>query len=162
MSLEKKILSLMENNAKLSFKNIALMVDETEEKVREIVDHLEKNKYILGYKAVVNWEKVGSDEVSAMIDVKVIPEREVGFDSIAKKICRFPEVRSVQLMSGAYDLSVVVSGESMKDVAKFISRKLSTLDQVQSTVTHFLLKRYKHDNFIFEDEIDDKRLVVSP
>ncbi|MDD2621055.1 MAG: Lrp/AsnC ligand binding domain-containing protein, partial [Syntrophomonadaceae bacterium] len=89
-------------------------------------------------------------------------EREVGFNSVAEKIYRFPEVKCVYLMSGTYDLSVVVSGENMKDIAWFVSHKLSTLDHVQSTVTHFVLKRYKQDNFIFEEPEEDKRLVVSP
>ena len=97
-----------------------------------------------------------------MIDVKVSPEREVGFNRVAERICRFPEVRSVSLMSGTYDLSVVVTGETMKDISWFVSHRLSTLEQVQSTTTHFILKRYKHDDFVFEDPQEDKRLVVSP
>lgn len=97
-----------------------------------------------------------------MIDVKVTPERGVGFDSIAERISRFPEVRCVYLMSGTYDLSVVVHGENLKDIAMFISDKLAPLDGVQSTVTHFVLKRYKQDDFLLSDEEEDRRLVVSP
>ena len=97
-----------------------------------------------------------------MIDVKLVPEREVGFNRTAERISRFPEVRCVYLMSGTYDLSVTVQGETMKDIAWFVSHKLSTIDQVQSTVTHFVLKRYKQDNFIFEEPQQDRRLVVSP
>jgi DNA-binding Lrp family transcriptional regulator len=123
---------------------------------------LEKDNVILGYGTVINWEKVGEETVTAMIEVKVAPEREVGFNSIAERIYRFPEVRSVYLMSGSYDLSVVVEGKTMKEVARFVSHKLSTIDRVQSTVTHFILKRYKEDHFIFEKEEADKRLVVSP
>ncbi len=100
--------------------------------------------------------------MTAMIDVKVTPEREVGFNAIAERIYRFPEVRCVYLMSGTYDLSVVVTGNSMKDVARFVSHKLSCLEHVQGTVTHFVLKRYKQDNFIFDEPEEDKRLVVSP
>ncbi|NLJ72693.1 MAG: Lrp/AsnC family transcriptional regulator, partial [Syntrophomonadaceae bacterium] len=109
-----------------------------------------------------NWDKLDNNGVTAMIDVKVTPEREVGFNSVAERICRFSEVTSVSLMSGTYDLSVVVTGETMQDIAWFVSHKLSTLDQVQSTVTHFILKRYKQENFIFSDPYEDKRLVVSP
>ncbi|MBC7076001.1 MAG: Lrp/AsnC family transcriptional regulator [Syntrophomonadaceae bacterium] len=162
MELEKKILNLIEHDAKISPKAIATMLDETEEKVKAIIDRLEKEKIIIGYNAVINWERVGDDGVTAMIDVKVIPEREVGFNRVAERICRFPEVRCVYLMSGTYDLSVVVTGNTMKEIAWFVSHKLSTLDNVQSTVTHFVLKRYKQDNFIFEKAEEDKRLVVSP
>jgi DNA-binding Lrp family transcriptional regulator len=105
---------------------------------------------------------VGGEGVTAMIEVKVAPEREVGFKNIAERISRFPEVSYVYLMSGTYDLSVMVEGDTMKDVSKFVSHKLSTLENVQSTVTHFILKRYKQDNFIFEEPEEDKRLVVSP
>ncbi len=162
MELEKKVLRLIENEARLSAKSIAIMLDEDEEKITAIIDKLENEKYILGYNTIINWERMGNDGVTALIDVKVTPEREVGFHNVAERICRFPEVRCVYLMSGTYDLSVTVTGETMQDVARFVSHKLSTLDQVQSTTTHFVLKRYKQDNFVFEDPQEDKRLVVSP
>jgi len=162
MDLEKKILALMENDARISPRTMAVMLDEDESLVAAAIEKMEKEKIILGYNTIINWEKLGDDGVTAMIDVKVLPEREVGFHKVAERICRFPEVRCVYLMSGTYDLSVVVSGNNMKDIADFISSKLSTLDQVQSTVTHFILKRYKQDNFIFEEPAQDKRLVVSP
>jgi len=162
MDLRKRILELLEQDARLSVKTLATMLEEDENKITALIRQMEKDKTILGYGTVINWEKVGCDGVTAMIDVKVIPEREVGFNSIAERIYRFPEVRCVYLMSGTYDLSVVVEGKTMKDVARFISHKLSTLEHVQSTVTHFILKRYKQDNFIFEEPEEDKRLVVSP
>lgn len=162
MDLEKRILKLIEHDARLSDKTIAAMIDEDEEKVQEIIAGLEKDKTILGYHAVVNWEKNGWDGVTAMIEVKVSPEREVGFNNIAERICRFPEVKSVYLMSGSYDLSVIVEGDSLKDVSRFVSHKLSVIDQVHSTVTHFILKRYKDDHIIFNEGEEDKRLVVSP
>lgn len=162
MELKKKILGLIQHDAKLSPKTIAVMLDEDETVIRETLDLLEKESYILGYNTIINWEKFGEDGVTAMIEVKVSPEREVGFHNVADRICRFPEVRSVYLMSGTYDLSVVVCGKTMKDISKFVSQKLSTLDQVQSTVTHFILKTYKQENFIFEEPEEDKRLVVSP
>ena len=162
MELDKKVLHLIENDARLSAKTMAVMLDEDEEKIAAIIDKLESEKYILGYNTIINWERMGNDGVTAMIDVKVTPEREVGFNNVAERICRFPEVRCVYLMSGTYDLSVTVTGETMQDVARFVSHKLSTLDQVQSTTTHFVLKRYKQDNFIFEEPQEDKRLVVSP
>lgn len=162
MVLEKKVLSLIEHDAKLSPKTMAAMLDEEESKIAAVLAKLEKDKVILGYNTIIDWEKVGADGVTAMIDVKLTPEREVGFNRTAERICRFPEVRCVYLMSGTYDLSVVVDGDNMKDIAWFVSHKLSTLDQVQSTVTHFVLKRYKQDNFIYEEPQQDKRLVVSP
>ncbi len=162
MELEKKVLHLIEQDAKLTSKTIAAMVGEDEAKINEIIAKLESENVILGYKTVINWQKMEEEGVTAMIDVKVTPEREVGFNSVAERICRFPEVSSVYLMSGTYDLSVVVTGKSMQDIAWFVSHKLSTLSQVQSTVTHFILKRYKQENFIFEDPQEDKRLVVSP
>ncbi len=162
MELEKRILHLLENNARLSCRTLATMLDEDETKIRTIVGQMEKQKIILGYNTVINWEMLDSDGVTAMIDVKVTPEREVGFNSVAEKIYRYPEVRCVYLMSGTYDLSVIVNGESMKDIAGFVSHKLSTLDHVQSTVTHFILKRYKQENFIFGEPEEDRRLVVSP
>ena len=162
MDLERKILKLYEKNATLSPRQMATMLGVDEEEIRALITKLEQEKIILGYNAVINWEKWGDNGVTAMIDVKVTPEREVGFDSIAQRVSRFPEVRCVYLMSGTYDLSVVVQCENMKDVARFISDKLATLDHVQSTVTHFVLKRYKQDNFLFDDPEEDRRLVVSP
>jgi DNA-binding Lrp family transcriptional regulator len=162
MELQKRILELIEYDAKLSAKTLATMLGEDESKIQALITKMEKDKAILGYNTVINWESIGCDGVTAMIDVKVTPEREVGFNSIAERIYRFPEVRCVYLMSGTYDLSVVVTGTNMKDVARFVSHKLSTLEHVQSTITHFVLKRYKQDNFIFEEPEEDKRLVVSP
>jgi len=162
MDLKKRILELIERDAQLSAKTLATMLEEDEDKVQELLSKMERDKTILGYGTVINWENIGCDGITAMIDVKVTPEREVGFNNIAERIYRFPEVRCVYLMSGTYDLSVVVEGTNMKDVARFVSHKLSTLEHVQSTVTHFVLKRYKQDHFIFEEPKEDKRLVVSP
>lgn len=161
MDLKKRILELMERDARISTKTLANMLGEDEEKINDLIRQMEKDKTILGYGTIINWENIGCEGVTAMIDVKVTPEREVGFNSIAERIYRFPEVRCVYLMSGTYDLSVVVEGGTMKDVARFVTHKLSTLEHVQSTVTHFVLKRYKQDHFIFDEPSEDKRLVVS-
>jgi len=162
MKLEKKVLHLLERDAKLSPKTIATMLEEDEQKIIDIIKKLEDEKYILGYNTIINWERLGEDGVTAMIDVKVTPEREFGFNNVAERISRFPEVRCVYLMSGTYDLSVTVCCKTMKEIAWFVSHKLSTLEQVQSTTTHFVLKRYKQDDFLFEEPVTDKRLVVSP
>ncbi len=162
LELEHKILQLLKNDAKLTSKSIASMLSEDENIIEETISKLEKEKVIIGYSTIINWDRFGENGVTAMIDVKVAPEREVGFNDIAERICSFPEVRSVYLMSGTYDLSVVVDGQDMRDIAGFISHKLSTLDRVQGTTTHFILKGYKQEGFIFEEPSEDKRLVVSP
>ena len=161
MELKVRILELLERDARVSTKTLANMLDENEEVIAKAIEEMEKDKIILGYGTIINWENVGVDEVSAMIDVKVTPEREKGFNAIAERIQHFPKMKCVYLMSGTYDLSVVVGGRTMKEVARFVSHKLSTLEHVQSTVTHFVLKRYKQDNFIFGEAEVDKRLVVS-
>jgi len=159
----RELLHILEQNSRRSPETIATMLDVSVEEVKETIKELEDNKTIIKYPAIINWDKVDQNGfVYAMIDVKVTPKRDVGFDEIAERIYRFPEVQSVYLMSGAYDLSVVVVGKSMRDVASFVSGKLSTLDSVLSTATHFILKKYKHDGVILENPEDDKRMVVSP
>ncbi|MDN5347479.1 MAG: hypothetical protein PWP65_1043 [Clostridia bacterium] len=160
--MRQKILTLLQENSKLTSKEIAIMLGLTPEEVaREIAD-MEKEKVILGYTTLINWEKAGVENVSALIDVKVIPQRDVGFDEIASRIYRYPEVKSVFLISGSYDLSVLVEGRNLKEVASFVSRKLATLEHVQSTTTHFILKRYKQDGVVFDEQEDGRRQVVQP
>ncbi|WP_053360425.1 Lrp/AsnC family transcriptional regulator [Bacillus sp. FJAT-27251] len=160
---ELEVVEIVEKNSRISNEDLAAMSGLAIEETEEILGKLEQLKVIVRYTSVIDWSKIeGHEGVTAMIDVKVTPKRGVGFDDIAKRIYRFPEVRSVYLMSGAYDLSVIIEGKSMNDVARFVSQKLSTLDSVISTTTHFILKKYKHDGTIFEPEEDDKRIVVSP
>lgn len=158
-----KILELLETDSKLTLQQISVMLGEEEAAVEKEIAALEEEGVILQYSTFINWEKVADYElVSALIDVKVTPQRDVGFDEIAERIYRYPEVRSVMLMSGMYDLSVEVTGKSMKDVATFVSQRLATLDQVQSTMTHFVLKRYKENGVIFDDKEQDHRQVITP
>lgn len=160
---QRELLHILEENGRRSAETIATMLGVSAEEVRATIEKLEKEKIIIKYPAIVNWEKVDeNDLVTAMIDVKVTPKREVGFDEIAERIYRFPEVQSVYLMSGAYDLSVVIEGKTMRQVAQFVSEKLSALDSVIGTTTHFILKKYKHDGVILEKPEDDKRMVVTP
>ncbi|QFT90387.1 leucine-responsive transcriptional regulator [Bacillus sp. THAF10] len=160
---ELDVLQIIEENGRLDIQTLSKMVELSEEETSQILEQLEKQRVIVEYGAVIDWRKVDNFEgVTAMIDVKVTPKREVGFDEIAKNIYRFPEVKSVYLMSGAYDLSVVVEGRSLSQVANFVSDKLATLDSVISTTTHFIMKKYKHDGTIFEQGEDDRRIVVSP
>ncbi|MFC0271023.1 Lrp/AsnC family transcriptional regulator [Metabacillus herbersteinensis] len=160
---EIEILEILEVNSRLSPNQVAKMIGLPEDRTREIIERLESERIIIDYMTTVNWLRVdGHEGVKAMIDVKVAPKRGVGFDDIASRIYRFKEVKSVYLMSGAYDLSVVIEGRSMSEIAHFVSEKLSTLDSVLSTTTHFILKKYKHDGKIFEQDDEDKRIVVSP
>lgn len=160
---ETEILEILEENSRADLNTIAKMAGVTPEEAEAIIQKLEDQKVIIDYSTMIDWRKVdGHEGVTAMIDVKVTPKRGVGFDEIAERIYRFQEVESVYLMSGVYDLSVVIRGRSMSDIARFVSEKLSTLDSVVSTTTHFILKRYKHDGKVFETGDDDKRIVVSP
>jgi len=160
---EVELLSLLEKNGRMELETIAKMMDISEEDARNMLEKLEKNDAILGYSAIIDWSKVLDYEgITAMIDVKVTPTRGVGFDKVAERIYRFPEVKAVYLMSGAYDLSVQIEGKTMSEIGRFVSDKLSTLDSVISTTTHFILKKYKHDGVIFGHEEDDKRIVVTP
>jgi len=158
----RSILELLESNARLTPEQVAgmlgLEVEEVENKIRE----MEERKVIIKYQALVNWEKFGDEKVSALIEVRVAPQRDVGFDAVAERIYRYPEVTGVRLMSGAYDLAVFVEGESLKEVSLFVATKLSTLEDVLSTTTHFVLKSYKHEGVIMEDGEADRRLVVAP
>jgi DNA-binding Lrp family transcriptional regulator len=161
---ELEILRIIEENHRLPVETIALMAMVSEETVKKTIKKLEDEKIIMSYPTLIDWSKVdGQENVVAMIDVKVTPKRGVGFDEVAERIARFPEVSSLYLMSGAYDLSITVEGKTMHQIAKFVSEKLSPIESVVSTTTHFMLKKYKHDGVIFEggDE-KDRRMVVSP
>jgi DNA-binding Lrp family transcriptional regulator len=160
---EMEIVEILEKDARIAIEDVAKMVGLSVEETQQSIKKLEDNKVIVRYISVIDWDKVEEySGVTAMIDVKVTPKRGVGFDDIAERIYRFKEVDSVYLMSGAYDLSVMIEGKSMHEVAHFVHQKLSTLDSVISTTTHFILKKYKHDGIIFGAESKDKRIVVSP
>jgi DNA-binding Lrp family transcriptional regulator len=157
-----ELLTILEQDARTTVETLARMTGRTMDDVRQSVAEYEKVGIIKNYKTVIDWEKAGSTRVLAFIDVKVAPARDVGFDDVAERIYRFSEVHSVWLVSGDYDLRVVVEGESVPQVGLFVAQKLSTIDRVQATSTHFLLKRYKEDRVIFVDQAEDPRLIVSP
>lgn len=163
-TVELEILAILEENHRIPAETIGMQVNLSTEEVESIISKLEAEKVIVSYPALIDWSKIeGKDPIVAMIDVKVTPKRGVGFDEVAERIYRFPEVTSLYLMSGTYDLSVTLEGKSMKEIASFVSEKLSTIDNVISTTTHFMLKRYKHDGVIIEGkEGKDRRMVVSP
>ncbi len=160
----KELLRLLEEDSRLTSEQLARLLAVTAEEVEAEIKRLQAEKVIVKFPALINWERVEDDPyVTAMIDVKVTPKRDVGFDEVAERICRFPEVKAVYLMSGAdYDLSVVLEGKTMREVASFVSQKLAPLESVISTATHFILKRYKHDGIMLEERDDDRRMVVTP
>ena len=158
----KDIFKILEQNARATPEEIATMTGLDADDVRKTITRAEKDRTIIRYKTMVDWEKLGEEQVWALIEVRVTPQRDVGFDAIARRIARYPEVQSVYLLSGAYELAVLVSGKTMQQVATFVSQKLAALQSVQRTVTHFLLKRYKEDGEILEDESKSHRLPLSP
>lgn len=156
-----KILDILSKDAKADHEDIARQVNIPVDSVRKYIKKFESDRIILGYHTNINWQRIRLHEVKALIEVKVIPERKVGFDSVAESIYRFPEVTSVYLLSGGYDLLVQVEGESLREVAQFVSEKLATIHGVQSTVSHFLLKKYKEDGVILVDQSESKRIPIS-
>lgn len=157
-----EILEILESDARLEAEDIAVMLGMEKEEVQRTIKELEEKKIILRYMALVNWEKAGNEKVMAVIEVRVAPQRDVGYDAVAERICRFPEVRSVRLVSGTYDLAVFIEGKSMREISNFVATKLATIEGVLSTATHFILKTYKQDGVMFEDGEKDRRLAVSP
>ena len=157
-----KLLELLSENARLTSEQLAVMLNLTAKQVSDKIEEYEKAGIIRGYKALVNWEKVDKNKASARIELRVTPKRERGFDEIANRIMQFDEVESVYLMSGGYDLAVKVHGKSMQDIAMFVMRRLSTLDSVLSTATHFILTRYKDGGVILnaDEEKDERRSVL--
>lgn len=160
--MNKKILSILERDARTSPEKIAVMLGEPEAAVIKAIEEMEASGIIRRYKTVIDWAKAGKERVFAFIDVRVTPSRGVGYDEIARRIYKYPEVHSVYLVSGDYDLRVVAEGKTMQEVAFFVAEKLAPLDGVLSTRTNFLLKKYKDDGDLFEDQGEDFRLAVAP
>lgn len=157
-----KILKLIETDSRLTAEEVATMLDLEFFEVKEIIQKLENEKIICGYYTLINWDKTDEEQVSAIIELKVNPQRGAGFDKIAERVYQYPQVEAVFLMSGSYDLLVEMTKAPMKEIASFVASRLSTIDEVQSTTTHFILKRYKDHGTLFIDDEEDKRMVVSP
>mgnify|MGYP005840480809 CR=1 FL=1 len=157
-----ELLELLESDARLTPAQLAERTGRSEEEVKAVIGRLEAGGVIRRYKTVVDWERAGVEHVYGFIEVRVSPEREVGFDAVAERIMQFPEVHSLYLMSGTYDLLVVVQGRSMREVAFFVAEKLAPLEHVLSTATHFVLKRYKVDGDMLAERAEIKRLPVTP
>ncbi|HAB19143.1 MAG TPA: Lrp/AsnC family transcriptional regulator [Verrucomicrobiota bacterium] len=156
------LLKLLASDASLSASQLAALLDLSEADVRSQIKQAEQSRMILGYRAVLNEEKLGRDLVRAVIEVKITPERGGGFDKLAERIAKYAEVRSCHLMSGGYDLLVEVEGSNLREVAAFVSEKLSTIQGVLSTATHFVLRAYKEQGVMMADAPADERLAVAP
>ena len=160
--LRKQILSYLEKNSKMDSKEIAILLGTEPDVVENEIRKMEEEKIICGYHTMIDWDKTSSEMVTALIEVRVTPQRGQGFDSIAERIYKYPEVRSVYLISGGYDLMVILEGKTLKEVSQFVTDKLSTLDSVLSTATHFILKKYTDHGTIFDQKIKDERMLVTP
>ena len=157
-----RILDILYDDARTPVDRIAVMLGAAPADIAEAIARLEKERVIVKYPAMINWDKTDQELVEAVVEVRVAPQRDAGFDAIAARVYRFDEVKSVYLMSGAYDLMVVMTARSMKQLAYFVAEKLSTIENVQSTATHFVLKKYKADGVIFEEKRHSTRQAVSP
>ncbi|MBQ2754354.1 MAG: Lrp/AsnC family transcriptional regulator [Clostridia bacterium] len=159
--MRNKILSLLEQNAGLKHDQIAVMLDMSVEQVDKEIEEMTEEGILLRSKALINWEKTDREFVAAQIELKVTPQRGEGFDKIAERIYQYPEVKSVYLISGGFDIAVTIEGRTMKEVALFVAEKLSTMEHVTSTKTNFILKKYKQDGVLFAKEGKDERAVIS-
>ena len=152
-----KLLKLLEDDATLTTEQLAVMLEKEEGDIKKMIQTYEKNGVILGYKTLIDWDKTDREYVSALIEVKMMPQRDRGFDRVAEKIYNYPEVQSLYLMSGGFDLSVIIEGKTMKEVAYFVAQKLATVEFVTATATHFVLRKYKDKGVIYGAEETDER-----
>ena len=158
--MEKDILNILQEDARIAPEKIAAALSVDEEKVKACISEMEKSGILVKYTAIVNSEKAEDALVEALIEVKVTPKKKEGFDGIAKQIAAFPEVKAVYLMSGAYDLAVFIEDKTLQQVSRFVSERISTFDGVISTATHFILKKYKIEGALTEKEDEDYRLSI--
>lgn len=159
--MQKEILSILENDSRTTVSQMAVMLGCSEDEIKAEIKKLEDEKIILGYRTIVNWEKTDNDATKAYIELKITPQRGEGFDKVAERIYKYPQVKSLTLMSGAYDLLLEVEGKSLRDVSMFVAEKLAPMDSVVSTATHFVLKTYKKENVLFENKDEDLREVIT-
>lgn len=160
--MRQEVLEILEHNSKVTVDDLATILEGKIDDIASEIAAMEKEKIICGYHTLINWEKTNNEKVTALIEVKVTPQRGQGFDKIAERIYRFKEVKSVYLMSGGFDLTVILEGKTMKEVALFVGQKLAPLESVLSTATHFVLKKYKDHGIILEETRKDERMVVTP
>lgn len=160
--MREELLAILEKNSRIDFKELAVLLGVEEAAVLSELEKLELEGIICGYHTLINWEKTSIEKVTALIEVKVTPQRGQGFDRIAERIYNYPEVKAVYLISGGYDLLVTLEEKTLKEIANFVSDKLSTLDSVLSTATHFILKKYKDHGTIINKKSSDEREVITP
>ena len=160
--MRNELLSVIENNSRIGVKELAVRLGKSEAEISEELLNLEKDGVICGYNTLINWDKTDIEKVNALIEVKVTPQRGQGFDRIASRIFNYPEVRDVYLISGGFDLLVTLEEKSLKEIAQFVSEKLSTLDSILSTATHFILKKYKDHGTIIDEQVKDERELITP
>ena len=160
--MREEILTFIEKNSRVDLKELAISVGTDEVTVANEMAAMEKERIICGYHTLIDWDKTSMEKVTALIEVRVTPQRGEGFDKIAERIYNYPEVRSVYLISGAYDLMVILEGKTLRGVSMFVAEKLSTLDQVVGTATHFILKKYKDHGTVLGQAKTDERMVITP
>lgn len=161
--MRKQILDAISKNSRFSTEDLAAMLATDEDTVKNEIKEMEDSNVICGYPTLINWDKTDCEKVTALIEVKVTPQRDMGFNKVAERIYRFEEVESVYLMSGGFDLMVIIQGKSMKEVARFVSEKLSTMEYVNSTATHFVIKKYKEHGLIMSKEKEKaERMLITP
>ncbi len=160
--MRERILAIIEKNSRIDMRELAVIMGEPEIDVANELKKLEEEGVICGYHTLIDWEKTNIEKVSALIEVRVTPQRGQGFDSIAERIYKYPEVNSVYLISGGYDLLITLEGRSLKEISQFVSDKLSTLESVLSTATHFILKKYKDHGTILDKKNEDERMKITP
>ena len=157
-----EILNILDKEkGNVSRAKIAQMLGMEEKEVADKIEKMDKENVIVGYITIVNWDKTDKDVVVALIELRITPQRGEGFDKVAERIYKYPQVKSLYLMSGAYDLAVTIEGKSMKEVALFVAQKLAPMDSIISTATHFVLKKYKEEGIVFEDDEKDTRQVIT-
>ena len=160
--MKEKILAIIEKNSKISIEDLAVLLGESVDQVANAVMEMEKDKVICGYHTIINWNKITSEKVNALIEVKVTPQRQLGFDKLAERIYNYPEVTAVYLMSGGFDFAVFIEGKTLQEIAEFVTSRLTTIEGVLSTATHFVLKTYKeHGTVLVEEPTRERQLITA-
>lgn len=159
--MKEKILAIIEKNSKISIEDLAVLLGESVDQVANAIMEMEKDKVICGYHTIINWNKITSEKVNALIEVKVTPQRQLGFDKLAERIYNYPEVTAVYLMSGGFDFAVFIEGKTLQEIAEFVTSRLSTIEGVLSTATHFVLKTYKEHGTVLEAEPTRERQLIT-
>lgn len=160
--MREKILAVIEKNSRIDLNDLAMMFGTTEAEVANEIAQMEKEHIICGYHTLINWDNTNNEKVTALIEVKVTPQRGLGFDKIAERMYNFPDVRAVYLMSGGFDFTVIIEEKTMKEVAQFVTDKLAPLEAVRGTATHFILKKYKDHGTVLAENNKDERMLVTP